>query len=297
VIAVLNCASGTVLGNTAGRPDSYPNYTCDGTPGGYVGSDALYVFQNPTAVDVTITATRGSSSADFDLMVLDGSGACGPTNACVTESRGTGNTETVRFGIDPGQRFYVAYDVWRNPSITTDFTLQITCTPVVCGDGIVSGTEECEDGNTTNGDGCSSTCRLESTPISIAAPGSTIQIRGELRETDPTWERPEADCSEVRGNESFYRTYTIRNPGPTARSVTITAAYSGDGYLFAFNTPFDPTMPLARCIIGNDDYDDWDHSRIAHLSIGPGEERVIVATEWDWFEAFGPFQLTITTDP
>lgn len=32
-----------------------------------------------------------------------------------------------------------------------------------CGDGIVDGSEQCDDGNTTSGDGCSSTCQLEST--------------------------------------------------------------------------------------------------------------------------------------
>jgi cysteine-rich repeat protein len=31
----------------------------------------------------------------------------------------------------------------------------------VCGDGIVDGTEQCDDGNTMNGDGCSSTCHIE----------------------------------------------------------------------------------------------------------------------------------------
>jgi fibro-slime domain-containing protein len=38
------------------------------------------------------------------------------------------------------------------------------CIPVtanVCGDGIVGGTEQCDDHNTTSGDGCSSTCMIE----------------------------------------------------------------------------------------------------------------------------------------
>ncbi|MFH1670630.1 MAG: DUF4215 domain-containing protein, partial [Patescibacteria group bacterium] len=34
------------------------------------------------------------------------------------------------------------------------------CSPI-CGDGLVVGDEECDDGNTRNGDGCSSTCRIE----------------------------------------------------------------------------------------------------------------------------------------
>src|SRR2546425_785705 len=32
-----------------------------------------------------------------------------------------------------------------------------------CGNGVVEGTEECDDGNTTSGDGCSATCQLENT--------------------------------------------------------------------------------------------------------------------------------------
>src|SRR5262249_1990275 len=32
----------------------------------------------------------------------------------------------------------------------------------VCGNGIAEGTEECDDGGTSNGDGCSATCQLES---------------------------------------------------------------------------------------------------------------------------------------
>ena len=34
-------------------------------------------------------------------------------------------------------------------------------TPNVCGDGVVAGGEQCDDGNTINGDGCSSTCQNE----------------------------------------------------------------------------------------------------------------------------------------
>jgi cysteine-rich repeat protein len=34
------------------------------------------------------------------------------------------------------------------------------CAPI-CGDGVIVGNETCDDGNTTNGDGCSSTCKRE----------------------------------------------------------------------------------------------------------------------------------------
>jgi len=32
---------------------------------------------------------------------------------------------------------------------------------IACGDGVLNGTEECDDGNTDVGDGCSGLCHLE----------------------------------------------------------------------------------------------------------------------------------------
>ena len=38
-----------------------------------------------------------------------------------------------------------------------------TVTPATCGNGVLEGAEECDDTNTTPGDGCSATCQLENT--------------------------------------------------------------------------------------------------------------------------------------
>jgi cysteine-rich repeat protein len=40
-------------------------------------------------------------------------------------------------------------------------TCDASCHVKVCGDGVRAGTEQCDDGNTTNLDGCSSTCKFE----------------------------------------------------------------------------------------------------------------------------------------
>lgn len=41
-----------------------------------------------------------------------------------------------------------------------------------CGDGTVDTGEECDDGNNTNGDGCSSSCNIETTPTPTSTPPS-----------------------------------------------------------------------------------------------------------------------------
>ena len=44
----------------------------------------------------------------------------------------------------------------------SDFGLRVASPmPVVCGDGFIVGGEECDDGNTNDGDGCSATCTVE----------------------------------------------------------------------------------------------------------------------------------------
>jgi fibro-slime domain-containing protein len=48
------------------------------------------------------------------------------------------------------------------PTTTTTTTMSTTSTTVpACGDGFVQSGEQCDDGNTTDGDGCSASCRLE----------------------------------------------------------------------------------------------------------------------------------------
>src|SRR5262249_40382813 len=49
----------------------------------------------------------------------------------------------------------------------------VDCTPPVCGDGIATGSEECDDGGTTSGDGCSSSCQLEDTSAVCAGVPTT----------------------------------------------------------------------------------------------------------------------------
>jgi Notch-like protein len=49
------------------------------------------------------------------------------------------------------------------------------CTPsIFCGDGVVQLSEECDDGNTVDGDGCSSTCTLETSCFGIDAADATV---------------------------------------------------------------------------------------------------------------------------
>jgi cysteine-rich repeat protein len=357
VISTIDCSSGTISGNTSGGSTAIDSYTCGGSTGVYAGAENVYRFMNAGAAEVTIVATRGTSTSDFDLMVLDGSGDCTSTTTCTTSSRGVGTTETVHFDTTAGQPFFVAYDVYNNASSTTDYTLQVTCVPVVCGDGTMNGAEECDDGNTANGDGCSSTCQIEiicgdgtmngaeecddgnttsgdgcsstcqieivcgdgaitgpeecddsntasgdgcsstchlegGTPI--AAAGGSITLTGTLETTDPTYSRATASCGTHSGTV-YYDTFVITNTGTTARTIRLTAMWTGDGYLFVYRSPFDPTMPLRNCVVGDDDFG-TNGSQITNVTIGPGESRYVIATQFGT-GALGDYSIVVDDSP
>ncbi|MCW5832280.1 MAG: DUF4215 domain-containing protein [Labilithrix sp.] len=60
------------------------------------------------------------------------------------------------------------------------FTLDLELTPSGCGDGffVPSATEECDDGNTVSGDGCSATCKLEPLAAADTCPGVPMTLTG-----------------------------------------------------------------------------------------------------------------------
>ncbi len=157
---VIDCASGTINGDTADGTATISEYEC--TSYDYASNEQVWRFRNATRAEVTITSTRLASSGDFDLYVLEGDVACDAAAPCIDSSTTVSATETVEFVAEPGVTSYVVYDRFSTTAEDTSaYTLEVTCTPIVCGDGILASGEACDDGNTADGDGCSASCALE----------------------------------------------------------------------------------------------------------------------------------------
>ncbi|MFN3200872.1 MAG: DUF4215 domain-containing protein [Bradymonadia bacterium] len=166
------------------------------------------------------------------------------------------------------------------------------CAPVVCGDGIIAGAETCEDGNDVDGDGCSAMCQTEAEPFPIPAPGESLAFLGELNEESPLWGRPSAACGFPSAGR-HYRAYTVVNTDEIPHRINVLGAWSFDGYLHAFTSPFDPEN-LEGCITGNDDFQNTRFSLLEEIAIGPGEQLTIVASTFG-AGVTGPFALEIST--
>ena len=66
--------------------------------------------------------------------------------------------------------------------VLDDKSVKIEFLPhVVCGDGIVAGTEQCDDGNTVNDDACSNTCVTQQPDLIISRVGFYDAYSGDIR--------------------------------------------------------------------------------------------------------------------
>jgi cysteine-rich repeat protein len=132
------------------------------SPEGDQDCTAIIVDQGPASLRLN-TYNVGLGMCELQMMdshleLLD------PEGALVAEDDNGGDGMCARlsyFGL-PAGTYYVlvkASDA-AAPEMTT-FPYRLGVSLDACGNGAVAAGEQCDDGNTTNGDGCSSLCRLE----------------------------------------------------------------------------------------------------------------------------------------
>jgi cysteine-rich repeat protein len=179
-------------------------------------------FINPTAdKDVFLIVVPPSTTGTLTAKTLDGPlgttcasdkvdtylslfSDASPTTALTTNDDFGSNfcSQITASGLAPGN-YYV--EVKKSPlasaTATFDYTLQVTLALVVCGNGILETGEQCDDGNTANGDGCSSQCKLEALPE--AEPNNTCATANGPYDLPPNV-LVSASCSPA-GDQDWFR--------------------------------------------------------------------------------------------
>jgi cysteine-rich repeat protein len=134
--------------------------------------------------DVDFLAINVTARIDLKIETFEGfaPGAC-PTIDTVTELRapngttilvnnddsGINSCSLIDPAVDAGARglnpgtYYVRVIEYQSNALIPAYNVQLTVV-ATCGNGIKEGSEYCDDGNTLNGDGCTSICKLETTP-------------------------------------------------------------------------------------------------------------------------------------
>lgn len=170
-IALAGTGAETRKGSVSGDTSKvYPHYA--GACGGGTGKDAVY----SVTPDVTGLLTAKVTSA-FDSVVY-ARRTCGDakTESGCNDAQGSKGGDTIKVPVTQGQPVYLFVDGYSGSAGA--FTLDVEVATAFCGNGVAEAPEACDDGNTTDGDGCSSSCALESGGILKDCPGQGVVLTG-----------------------------------------------------------------------------------------------------------------------
>ncbi|MFT3765934.1 MAG: DUF4215 domain-containing protein [Minicystis sp.] len=232
---------------------------------GVVGREVVYSYTPAEYGTLTLTLEAESDLAMTTLVdcSLEVEGSCGDTSVPVT------------LATSPGVPIHVTVG-GRTSGAEGLFVLTATMKPS-CGDGVVDPWEQCDDGNTADGDGCSAGCTAE---IAVYCAAATPLVLGtNTGDTTLGQNLLAAACTGSQGKEALY---SFTAPGDGVLVLDLDA----QPYLGLYVLGQCPEGPVLGCA---DSAPGGQHETLSvHLSVGAACTIVVDGSGAD--EA-GPFDL------
>ncbi|MBP6628480.1 MAG: DUF4215 domain-containing protein [Kofleriaceae bacterium] len=209
------------------------------------------------------------------------------------------------FVLAPGQTVYAhVLEFGDNLALAAPgYALQVQPTPIVCGDGLQQpGLEECDDDNTTAGDGCSPTCTIEGSSEvepnedglpstggsgitgndfdvggTLATSNATAQGVADVATTGRTW----LAALTPAGDEDVF---AVTNTGAEPIEVTVNTWDPATGLGRACPSTVDTGINVrdaaGAVLIGNDQRVSGDNCSRVVFAIPPGQNRYVHVTDF-----------------
>ncbi len=120
--------------------------------------DTLLSFIAPSTADYAISTMNPGT--DYDTLLVAFTDCTDPINteiACNDDSNDAYQS-FIEVSATAGDVVYIVVDGYGDSG-----TAEVSIDVLICGDGTVAGAEQCDDGNTTDGDGCAADCTWECT--------------------------------------------------------------------------------------------------------------------------------------
>jgi len=153
-----------------------PSPTHTLSPCSSVGPDGWYPVVAP--IDGVMTATVTSATFRSTIGVRTG---CAPAGAQLTcDGTASNGGQEITFPVTQGATYWLAVAGGLVSGTTQKgrFTMDVKLAPSGCGDTFLNAPEQCDDGNTKAGDGCSATCTVEALPNVGTCPGHAVVLSG-----------------------------------------------------------------------------------------------------------------------
>jgi cysteine-rich repeat protein len=188
----------------------------------------------PIAVDDSATTPRDTplviseamllaNDTDVDTAVLDVTAVGGAVNGSVDLVPAGSVTFTPNAGFTGMAQF--EYTVFDGALADTSIVLITVTTTDTCGDNQIEGAEQCDDGDTDPGDGCSATCQIESGWTCTGEPSTCVTVCGDglIRGIEA------CDDDDLDNNDGCSSTCTIETGWTCAGEPSVCDAICGDG--------------------------------------------------------------------
>jgi cysteine-rich repeat protein len=184
--------------------------------------------------------------------------SCGTAALTCANANATTGPEQIMFAVESGKSYWLAIDAPFADGFGK-FALDVSIAPSVCGDGLRTGGEDCDDGNVTAGDGCSATCTAEALtgvddcagyPIALTGTGSAPRSASITVDTRSLASNHSGLCGGSAPEGVLKITSDISG---TFRATLSQPTYNG--VLYARKTCSDPYSELRAapsCVIGAD---------------------------------------------
>lgn len=158
------CAGAILLSGTSGTANGQ-NVTATNSAGvpapgcqANINKDLWYRFTLAATKNVRLEA-NGPSVTDPVLVIY--SGSCGAlVQVACDDDGGPGAYSLIQATLNAGT-YFVRVGTFNTTAAGTFSLLYNLNLPNICGNNIIETGEECDDGNTVNGDNCSSICKIE----------------------------------------------------------------------------------------------------------------------------------------
>jgi cysteine-rich repeat protein len=138
--------------------------------GSIVGSDVDFFSVDLTAGTIIkfqtsdLSGLTSCNNIDTILTLFDIDGASFIDTD--DDGAGVGTCSLITFAVPVSGTYFIQVSSFGGSDVPA-YLLFVTDEIVICGDGIFEAGEECDDGNTVDGDGCDATCQIEFLPESI----------------------------------------------------------------------------------------------------------------------------------
>lgn len=136
--------------------------------------EKVYVVTSPKDGKATVRVEPGSA---FDANVYVRGESCGTgAQVACSETGGAGKTESITFNVTAGTTYTVVVDGTASSSGT--YKVAFGLSTGACSNGKPESGETCDDGNTSDGDGCNATCTKADgdPPSGNACPGQDVHV-------------------------------------------------------------------------------------------------------------------------